>query len=82
MGDVKLAALIGLVLGALGLAYVAVAAGVGIVLGGVGALAALAVMGDGRREHIPFGPFLAGGAAVAALVGPAIAGAYLSLLGA
>jgi leader peptidase (prepilin peptidase)/N-methyltransferase len=82
MGDVKLAALIGLVLGALGLSYVAVAAGVGIVLGGVGALAALAVMGYGRREHIPFGPFLAGGAAVAALAGPAIAGAYLSLLGA
>jgi leader peptidase (prepilin peptidase) / N-methyltransferase len=82
MGDVKLAALIGLVLGALGLSYVAVAAGVGIILGGVGALTALAVMGYGRREHIPFGPFLAGGAGVAALAGPAIAGAYLSLLGA
>ena len=81
MGDVKLAALIGLVLGALGLSYVAVAAGVGIVLGGVGAIAALAVHGYGRREHIPFGPFLAGGAAVAALAGSAIAGAYLSLLG-
>ena len=81
MGDVKLVALIGLVLGSLGLSYVGVAAGVGIIGGGIGALVALAVLGAGRRDQIPFGPFLAGGAVVATLAGPGIADAYLSLLG-
>src|SRR5215210_4544679 len=41
MGDVKLAAVIGVVLGSLGLRYVGVAAGAAIVLGGVGGLIAL-----------------------------------------
>ena len=81
MGDVKLAALIGLVLGSLGLSYVGVAAGVGVIGGGVGAGVALAVLGAGRKDQIPFGPFLAGGAVVATLAGPWIARAYLSLLG-
>lgn len=81
MGDVKLAALIGLVLGSLGLVYVAVAAFAGVVGGGLGAVLAMAAMGYGRKQHIPFGPFLAAGAAVAALAAPQIAGLYLSLLG-
>jgi leader peptidase (prepilin peptidase) / N-methyltransferase len=81
MGDVKLAALIGLVLGSLALSYVAVAAGVGIIGGGLGAILALAFLGYRRRQQIPFGPFLAAGAVVAALAGPAIARLYLSLLG-
>jgi prepilin signal peptidase PulO-like enzyme (type II secretory pathway) len=34
----------------------------------------------GRKQQMPFGPFLAGGGAVAALAGPHIAAAYLSLL--
>jgi leader peptidase (prepilin peptidase)/N-methyltransferase len=81
MGDVKLAALIGLVLGSLGLAYVAVAAFAGVVGGGLGAVLAMAAMGYGRKQQIPFGPFLAAGAVVAALAAPQIAGLYLSLLG-
>jgi leader peptidase (prepilin peptidase) / N-methyltransferase len=81
MGDVKLAALIGLVLGSLGLSYVAVAAGVGVIGGGIGAILALALLGAGRKDQIPFGPFLAGGAVVAVLAGPQIADLYLSLLG-
>jgi leader peptidase (prepilin peptidase)/N-methyltransferase len=79
MGDVKLAALIGLVLGALGLRYVAVAAAVGVAIGGVASMVAL-FAGAGRKTRIPFGPFLAAGAAVAALAGGAIAEAYLDLL--
>jgi leader peptidase (prepilin peptidase)/N-methyltransferase len=79
MGDVKLAALIGLVLGALGLRYVAVAAALGIAIGGVASVIAL-LAGAGRKTRIPFGPFLAAGAAVAAFVGGAIAEAYLDLL--
>jgi leader peptidase (prepilin peptidase) / N-methyltransferase len=81
MGDVKLAALIGLVLGSLGVRFVAVAAGVGVVAAGVGAVVAVAVLGLGRRQHIPFGPFLAGGGVVAALAAPAITRVYLSLFG-
>jgi leader peptidase (prepilin peptidase)/N-methyltransferase len=76
MGDVKLAALIGLVLGSIGLRYVGVAAGAAIVLGGVGGLVALA-MGRGRKSAIPFGPYLAAGAVVAGLWGAPIASWYL-----
>lgn len=79
MGDVKLAALVGLVLGSLGLDHVAVAAGLGILLGGVGAIVAL-VAGAGRKTPIPFGPYLAAGAAVATFVGGQIADAYLRLI--
>jgi leader peptidase (prepilin peptidase)/N-methyltransferase len=81
MGDVKLAALIGLVVGSRGLGNVAVAAFLGIVGGGVAALVAIAVFRYGRKQQIPFGPFLAAGAVVAALAGPHIAAAYLGLLG-
>ncbi|HEX6261607.1 MAG TPA: prepilin peptidase [Actinomycetota bacterium] len=80
MGDVKLVAMIGLVLGAFGLRYVGVAAFLGIVGGGVGALLAMAVMGYGRKQQIPFGPFLAAGGALALLLGPPIADWYLGLL--
>jgi leader peptidase (prepilin peptidase)/N-methyltransferase len=80
MGDVKLAALIGLVLGSLGLSYVAVAAFAGVVGGGLGAVLAMATLGYGRKGQIPFGPFLAAGAVVAALAAPQIAALYLSLL--
>jgi leader peptidase (prepilin peptidase) / N-methyltransferase len=75
MGDVKLAALIGLVLGSLSLGQVAVAAGAAIVLGALGAVWAL-VRGAGRKGAIPFGPFLAAGAVVAALWGARIAEWY------
>jgi len=78
MGDVKLAALIGLTLGALGLRYVAVAAGLGILLGGVGAIVAL-LLGRDRKQALPFGPFLATGAALAAFVAPQVADLYLGL---
>jgi leader peptidase (prepilin peptidase)/N-methyltransferase len=80
MGDVKLAALIGLVAGSFGLARVAVAAGLGVLTGGVGAIVAMAAFGYGRKQHLPFGPFLAVGGAVAVLWGGPIADAYLNLL--
>jgi leader peptidase (prepilin peptidase)/N-methyltransferase len=79
MGDVKLNALTGLILGAIHLPSVAVAAGAGILLGGVGAIVAM-VRGAGRKGAIPFGPFLATGAVVGTLVGPGIAELYLQAL--
>jgi leader peptidase (prepilin peptidase)/N-methyltransferase len=81
MGDVKLAALVGLVLGALGGRYVAVAAGVGILVGGVAAIVAL-LLGASRKSGIPYGPSIAVGAMAAALAGDQIADAYLRLIGA
>jgi leader peptidase (prepilin peptidase)/N-methyltransferase len=75
MGDVKLAALIGVVLGALSLGQVGVAAGAAIVLGALVAIVAL-VRGAGRKGAIPFGPSLAGGAVIAALWGVQIADWY------
>jgi leader peptidase (prepilin peptidase) / N-methyltransferase len=77
MGDVKLAALIGLVLGSLGLRFVGVAAAAAIVLGGLGAVGALA-MGKGRKSAIPFGPYLAAGAVVAGLWGEPLASWYIA----
>jgi leader peptidase (prepilin peptidase)/N-methyltransferase len=76
MGDVKLAAVIGLVLGSLGLRFVGVAAASAIVLGGLGAVGALA-MGKGRKSAIPFGPYLAAGAVVAGLWGEPLASWYI-----
>jgi leader peptidase (prepilin peptidase)/N-methyltransferase len=76
MGDVKLAALIGLVLGSLGLRFVGVAAGAAIAFGGLGGLVALG-MGKGRKSAIPFGPYLAAGAVVAGLWGEQIASWYI-----
>lgn len=79
MGDVKLAGLIGLVLGSIGLGLVGVAAGAGILFGGVGAVVAL-VFGGNRKTRVPYGPFMAAGALLAAFVGQQIADAYLRLL--
>jgi leader peptidase (prepilin peptidase)/N-methyltransferase len=76
MGDVKLAALVGLVLGSVGLRYVTVAAAAGILLGGMGAIVAL-IAGASRKKAIPFGPFLAAGAMVAAFLAPQISSVYL-----
>lgn len=76
MGDVKLAGLIGLVVGSIAIGNVAVAAGVAIVLGGLGALLAL-LLGKGRKSQIPFGPYLAAGAVAAVLWGDPIARWYV-----
>ena len=78
MGDVKLAGVIGVVLGSLGLRYVGVAAGAAIVLGGLGGLLAL-LLGRSRKDAIPFGPSMAVGAMVAVFLGERLAAAYLDL---
>ena len=79
MGDVKLGGLIGLVMGALGWRYVAVAAFAAVLLGGVVGIVALAA-GKGRKSAIPFGPSLAAGATVAALLAPQVASWYGTFL--
>jgi len=81
MGDVKLAGLVGLVLGTLGLKFVAVAAGAGILVGGVAAIVAL-LGGASRKSGLPYGPSIAIGAAVSVFAGEQLADAYLRIIGA
>lgn len=68
-GDVRLAGLIGLNLGWLGLAHVAVGLFAGFFLGAVVGVGLMAVGVASRKSRIPFGPFLAGGAVVGVLWG-------------
>ncbi len=75
-GDVKLAGLLGLLLG---LAGVVIAVWVAVVAGGLVAAALLLLRMRGRRSEMPFGPFLAGGAAVALLEGAQIQSWYLGI---
>jgi leader peptidase (prepilin peptidase)/N-methyltransferase len=79
MGDVKLAALIGLVLGSLGWRYVGVSVAVAIVAGGLGATVTL-LAGASRKDAIPFGPYLAGGGILSALFAPHITAWYFGFL--
>ena len=76
-GDVKLAALIGL---ATGFPMVFVAIIMAAILGGIVAVVLLATRRRGRREMIPFGPFLAVAAMVTLLWGSNILSWYLGLM--
>lgn len=78
MGDVKLAAVLGLFLGR----YAAVAVLAGVVVGTVVGTLIMARLGvaRGRKTAVPFGPFLALGGVVALLAGPAIVHWYLHSL--
>jgi leader peptidase (prepilin peptidase) / N-methyltransferase len=79
MGDVKMLAVMGLVLGR----SVAPALLVALVAGtlvGVGVMAKRGVA-QGRRTTIPFGPFLALGGLVGVFAGPALVDAYLHGVG-
>jgi leader peptidase (prepilin peptidase) / N-methyltransferase len=76
MGDVKLAGVMGLFLGR----AVAPAIAIALVAGTVVGIAVIARKGarEGRKTAVPFGPFLALGALVAAFVGQDIVSAYLN----
>jgi leader peptidase (prepilin peptidase)/N-methyltransferase len=79
MGDVKLAALMGLFLGR----SVAVAVLAGVLAGALAGAVVMARVGvaQGRKTKVPFGPFLALGGLVALLAGPSIVHWYLHTLG-
>ena len=75
MGDVKLAAVMGLFLGS----SVAVALAVAVITGSVVGIAVMARQGAGaRKQAMPFGPFLALGGVVALLAGDQLVNAYLN----
>ena len=77
-GDVKMAGLIGLVTG---WPQVFLAILIGILLGGLVALVLLILKIKGRKQAIPFGPFLAIGMIATLLYGQVILNWYLKVLG-
>ncbi|MGZ4170414.1 MAG: prepilin peptidase [Solirubrobacteraceae bacterium] len=79
MGDIKLAAVMGLVLGR----AVAPAMFIALIAGTVVGVAVMARKGvrDGRKTRVPFGPFLALGSVVALFAGDALVNVYLHGVG-
>lgn len=76
MGDVKLAAVLGLYLGRAVVPAVMVALVAGVLVGAI--VIARKGATEGRRTAVPFGPFLALGAVVALFAGNALLDAYLT----
>ncbi|MGH8774070.1 MAG: prepilin peptidase [Jiangellaceae bacterium] len=78
LGDVKLAASVGLVLGWLGWGVTVVGAFLGFLLGGLVGAALLVLGRASRRTALPFGPFMLLGALAAVAWGDAVLDAYLA----
>ncbi len=72
-GDVRLAGLIGLATGWLGLGHAFVGFFAAFLLGAVIGIGVMVRSGGGRKTRIPFGPFMAAGAVVTVLWGSPIA---------
>ncbi len=75
-GDVRLSFLLGLDLGWLGVGEVVLGLVLGFVYAAVVGVVLLVTRVRSRKDHIPFGPFLAAGAVTAVLVGSAIVDWY------
>ena len=77
-GDVRLAGLLGLFLGWLGPAHVALGIFLGFLAGGISGVVAIA-LGRSRKSALPFAPFLSLGTVVAVLVGRPILDWYFGI---
>jgi leader peptidase (prepilin peptidase)/N-methyltransferase len=80
-GDVKLAPVLGVTLGWVGLDCVVVGLLAAFVLGAVVGIGLLVTRRAGRGAHLAFGPFLLAGAAVGLAAGPSLAHWYLRAAG-
>ncbi|MBP2436349.1 hypothetical protein [Microbacterium amylolyticum] len=80
-GDIKLAALLGLLLGWIGWGAVIVGAFAGFLVGSLVGITVIVARGGSRKTAFPFGPSMVVGAAIGAVAGPAIAAGHLGLLG-
>lgn len=81
LGDVKLAGVLGLFLGQLGIAQLAVGTAAGFLLGGVFGVVLLVSGRAKRGAAIPFGPWMLAGAWIGVLLGAPLGAAYLRLVG-
>jgi leader peptidase (prepilin peptidase)/N-methyltransferase len=81
LGDVKLAAVVGLYLGYLGWGALVVGAFGAFFIGGLFGLVLVVLRRATRKSSIPFGPWMLAGAWGGALVGAPIAHGYLSAVG-
>jgi leader peptidase (prepilin peptidase)/N-methyltransferase len=81
MGDVKLAAVLGLYLGFLGWGNLLVGAFAGFVFGGVFGLALMLIRRAGRKSAIPFGPWMILGAWLGVFAGEFLARNYFGAVG-
>jgi len=81
MGDVKLAAVLGLYLGFLGWGNLLVGAFAAFLFGGVFGLALMVVRRAGRKSQIPFGPWMIAGAWLGVFAGGVLADAYFGAVG-
>jgi leader peptidase (prepilin peptidase)/N-methyltransferase len=77
LGDVKLAGVLGLVLGWQGWGVVVVGAFLGFLLGGLAGIGLMLAGRADRRTAIPFGPLLLFGALVAVAWGGPLVDAYV-----
>jgi leader peptidase (prepilin peptidase) / N-methyltransferase len=80
-GDVKTAGLLGLYLGWVSWAALAVGAFAGFLLGGLSATGVLLARRGGRKTAVPYGPHLLAGALVALFVAAPVGHWYVSLIG-
>jgi leader peptidase (prepilin peptidase) / N-methyltransferase len=81
LGDVKLAGVIGMLLGYFGWAQLAVGSIAAFVLGAVFGVALIVIRRAGRKSGIPFGPWMIAGAWIGIVAGAPLAHLYLSLVG-
>jgi leader peptidase (prepilin peptidase)/N-methyltransferase len=77
LGDVKLAGVLGLVLGWQGWGFVVVGAFLGFLFGGLAGIGLMLAQRAGRRSSIAFGPFMLLGALVAVAWGRLLVDAYV-----
>lgn len=81
LGDVKLAGVLGMLLGWFGVENLAVGAFAAFLIGGVFTVLLMLVGGAGRRTEVPFGPWMIVGAWVGVFYGGPLAAWYLHLFG-
>ncbi|MDF2508544.1 MAG: prepilin peptidase [Microbacterium sp.] len=80
-GDVRLAAVTGLMLAWIGWPTLAVGAFAAFLLGGVYGIVLIAARRAGRRTAVPFGPWIVAGSWIGVFAGETLGRAYLTLLG-
>jgi leader peptidase (prepilin peptidase)/N-methyltransferase len=80
MGDVRLAGLVGGVLGYLSWAALIIGAFAGFALGAVVGVALIAARHGGRKTAVPFGPFMIAGVLLALFIADPIAHWYLDIV--